>query len=698
MASDVPSEEPKLRQRGLLRRAETTTPSRSSWHHTHGDGGGGGSLGRTLPAQILRRATLSLGYGSWHQAPAERRIDGLHSPYYVPEDAEPVGAPPAAAAAAVSEPPPELSPLSAKLERLVEESQLQKRVERRLTRVATWHPPVLDPAVRSRAAALRLRGWSLALACCTLVLAAVLCLWRCLVLPLAGGRTLHAAGAVAVVWLACEIAFHFHWCRLHRVVQECGRLGKGDGVPLPGLPSLEHSTKSWDRFMSDDVCEGLDVRVFMSAWFRGAPFERLRRDNLEDLLPYAFYYRTRTEMEEAGMGHVIEAMVSRVEEKFGLQFPPGRDPDLEFMGHLAEPLHVTHRPLFFYAAIEAIAGVGSLVLRGFGFTRGVLSVPSRSGAATGFHHSVAYHVRWGRGGGGGGGSGGDGSGGVGGGGGGGGGSGSSGGGGSSCSAGGAVSGVGGGGAGGSSGGGGGGGKSGGGDGSGSGGAGAAPIVFLHGVGCGIAMYTELVQRLAATGHTVVVVESPHVSMRHDPVGRITTTDDVAGWVAAVLEHLGLPPACIVAHSYGSFVASRLLALSPERVSSLAMIDPVCCGMFMPHLLRSFVYRLPTSLKEALIWLASRDLSCSAFFGRRFYWSEINMWPEQLPAGRTLLVLHGRDRLMDVPAVLRWLGRMPPDHARVMYQADLAHGDMLLQPAWQESIVAGVVDLIDHTER
>jgi hypothetical protein len=88
-------------------------------------------------------------------------------------------------------------------------------------------------------------------------------------------------------------------------------------------------------------------------------------------------------------------MVSRIEERFGVRFPPGgmrevvpartllrtpytiepgstsldmlppcmrlsaspgRDPDLEFMGHLAEPLHVTHRPLFFYAATEALAG------------------------------------------------------------------------------------------------------------------------------------------------------------------------------------------------------------------------------------------------------------------------------------------------------------------------------------------------------
>ena len=52
----------------------------------------------------------------------------------------------------------------------------------------------------------------------------------------------------------------------------------------------------------------------------------------------------------------------------------------------------------------------------------------------------------------------------------------------------------------------------------------------------------------------------------------------------------MPPACIVAHSYGSLIASRLLATAPKAVHSLALIDPVCLGMCMPHLVRSFVYR------------------------------------------------------------------------------------------------------------
>jgi pimeloyl-ACP methyl ester carboxylesterase len=49
-------------------------------------------------------------------------------------------------------------------------------------------------------------------------------------------------------------------------------------------------------------------------------------------------------------------------------------------------------------------------------------------------------------------------------------------------------------------------------------------------------------------------------------------------------------ACVVGHSYGTLVASRLVKRFPERLHSLCLVDPVCFGMYMPHLLHNFFYR------------------------------------------------------------------------------------------------------------
>jgi hypothetical protein len=45
---------------------------------------------------------------------------------------------------------------------------------------------------------------------------------------------------------------------------------------------------------------------------------------------------------------------------------------------------------------------------------------------------------------------------------------------------------------------------------------------------------------------------------------------------------GCARVAVVAHSYGTFVACRLMQLYEPALHSLSLLDPVCCGMFMPH--------------------------------------------------------------------------------------------------------------------
>jgi hypothetical protein len=44
---------------------------------------------------------------------------------------------------------------------------------------------------------------------------------------------------------------------------------------------------------------------------------------------------------------------------------------------------------------------------------------------------------------------------------------------------------------------------------------------------------------------------------------------------------------------GTFIAGMLARHHRKRVHTLCLIDPVCFGMFMPHLLHNFLYRVPT---------------------------------------------------------------------------------------------------------
>jgi hypothetical protein len=73
---------------------------------------------------------------------------------------------------------------------------------------------------------------------------------------------------------------------------------------------------------------------------------------------------------------------------------------------------------------------------------------------------------------------------------------------------------------------------------------------------------------------------------------------------------GCARVAVVAHSYGTFVACRLMQLYEPALHSLALLDPVCCGMFMPH-----VSRLSLQARRAC-YTAARMRVWSHFDGLR----------------------------------------------------------------------------------
>lgn len=58
-----------------------------------------------------------------------------------------------------------------------------------------------------------------------------------------------------------------------------------------------------------------------------------------------------------------------------------------------------------------------------------------------------------------------------------------------------------------------------------------------------------------------------------------SADEVVETLCGVLDKEGLGRVCVAAHSYGTFYASRLVQLQPQRVHSVALIDPVTFNMF-----------------------------------------------------------------------------------------------------------------------
>ena len=65
---------------------------------------------------------------------------------------------------------------------------------------------------------------------------------------------------------------------------------------------------------------------------------------------------------------------------------------------------------------------------------------------------------------------------------------------------------------------------------------------------------------------MIVLEFRHISMRL--CLRAIEVDDAAHAVAEIVQQQGFKEACVVGHSFGTFVASRLCQMHPTVVQSL----------------------------------------------------------------------------------------------------------------------------------
>jgi hypothetical protein len=103
--------------------------------------------------------------------------------------------------------------------------------------------------------------------------------------------------------------------------------------------------------------------------------------------------------------------------------------------------------------------------------------------------------------------------------------------------------------------------------------------------------------------------------------------------------------------------------------------------------KNFVYGWPEALGQISTWVVAREMHTCASVTRQFYWSLLNLWPEDLPR-ELLVVVSEHDRLVPVPMVQAMLAAEA--EATVLYHPTHAHADFVTDMAWQDEITAAVV--------
>jgi pimeloyl-ACP methyl ester carboxylesterase len=123
-----------------------------------------------------------------------------------------------------------------------------------------------------------------------------------------------------------------------------------------------------------------------------------------------------------------------------------------------------------------------------------------------------------------------------------------------------------------------------------------PLVLLPGGGATSVVWFGSVAELAR-GHRVHAVDLIGDVGRsvHDGLP-LRGAGDMAAWLDAVLDGLGLDSAHVCGHSYGAWIALVHALHAPHRVGRLALLEPVGCFAGMSP--RYFAHALPMLLKPS----------------------------------------------------------------------------------------------------
>ncbi len=99
-------------------------------------------------------------------------------------------------------------------------------------------------------------------------------------------------------------------------------------------------------------------------------------------------------------------------------------------------------------------------------------------------------------------------------------------------------------------------------------AGALPVLLLHGIGGGRAIWRGTLDALAAAGFDAVAVDLPgYGGSASRPAGGI---DHMAAAVVRLMDGLDMPSAVVLGHSRGGAVAQAMAASAPARVAGLVL--------------------------------------------------------------------------------------------------------------------------------
>ncbi|KAF9581600.1 hypothetical protein BGW38_001330 [Lunasporangiospora selenospora] len=232
-----------------------------------------------------------------------------------------------------------------------------------------------------------------------------------------------------------------------------------------------------------------------------------------------------------------------------------------------------------------------------------------------------------------------------------------------------------------------------------------PLVFIHGIGIGLAQYIHWIVALTTISRPLILIEVPYVSNRLLKTDCMTP-DETYFSIERILRAHGHNKASFLGHSLGTMLCAAISRASSATsaksiIAGLILVDPIC---FLTHhsIARNFAYRTPTKASELVMDLfAAREIGTSWYIMRRFCWNQCIVFPRawrrrmdspMFLQGRlspvfpkkTRVFLSRKDNLLDmdnIAAYLRTKVGLREDRGELVVMDGMDHAQFLLHPGW-----------------
>lgn len=156
-----------------------------------------------------------------------------------------------------------------------------------------------------------------------------------------------------------------------------------------------------------------------------------------------------------------------------------------------------------------------------------------------------------------------------------------------------------------------------------------PIVFYHGICSGWFYYAEMAT-LLSSDRTIILYDFDPVKL-NSMVFDVQTSAEVNDNLNVILKNYNIKKICLVAHSWGSFLANWIIKTNPHLIEHLTFIDAAALTAVLPNTTYTILYKPPIVIADWLIYyFVKHDLTISNILHRHFAWYNVALSFEDIP--------------------------------------------------------------------